>query len=180
VFADQVPAPAPVPDSAAAAPEPTPSVRKAMTLFGLAAIVTLIAGVMLEKTGSELAANWGMNGVLFGATILAAASALPEISTGITAVRLGRNTLVFGDMFGGNAFQLTLFLLADILAGEPVLPSEGRSNAWIALVGLAMTAVFVVGIVLRPKRRHAGLGADSWVAVVVYALGLWGLVVVSS
>jgi Ca2+/Na+ antiporter len=51
----------------------------------------------------------GMNGVVFGATFLAAATALPEISTGITGVRLQRYTLVFGDMFGGNAFQLTLF-----------------------------------------------------------------------
>lgn len=79
-----------------------------------------------------------------------------------------------------NAFQLTLFLVADLLAGQPVLPTEGRSNAWIALVGLMMTAGFVVGIVLRPRRRHAGLGADSWVALVIYIFGRCGVVVVSS
>jgi cation:H+ antiporter len=42
-----------------------------------------------------------------------------------------------------------------------------------------MTAVFVSGVVLRPKRRHLGLGLDPWIALVVYALGIWGLVVVS-
>jgi hypothetical protein len=42
-----------------------------------------------------------------------------------------------------------------------------------------MTAVFVAGIVLRPARRHFGLGADSWIVLLVYAFGLWGLVVVS-
>jgi cation:H+ antiporter len=120
-----------------------------------------------------------MNGVIFGATFLAAATALPEISTGITGVRLGRYTLVFGDMFGGNAFQLTLFFVADLVAGQPVLPAEGKANAWIGCVGLLMTAVFVSGIVLRPQRRHLGLGLDSWVALVIYALGIWGLVVVS-
>jgi hypothetical protein len=31
-----------------------------------------------------------------------------------------------------------------------------------------MTAVFVSGIVLRPQRRHLGLGLDSWVALVIY------------
>jgi cation:H+ antiporter len=117
-----------------------------------------------------------MNGVIFGATFLAAATALPEISTGITGVRLARYTLVFGDMFGGNAFQLTLLFVAD----QPVLPAEGKANAWIGCVGLLMTAVFVSGIVLRPQRRHLGLGLDSWVALLVYVVGIWGLVVVSS
>jgi cation:H+ antiporter len=118
--------------------------------------------------------------VLFGATILAAATALPEISTGISGVRLRRYTLVFGDMFGGNAFQLTLFFIADLIASQPVLPSEGKSNAFIAGTGLIMTLIFVVGIVLRPQPRHFGLGADSWVVLVAYAFGLWGLNVVSS
>jgi cation:H+ antiporter len=148
-------------------------------MFAVASIVTLVAGVALERTGNQLANNWGMNGVIFGATFLAAATALPEISTGITGVRLARYTLVFGDMFGGNAFQLTLFLVADLVAGQPVLPAEGRANAWIGCVGLLMTAVFVSGIVLRPKRRHLGLGLDSWIALLIYVLGIWGLVVVS-
>jgi cation:H+ antiporter len=148
-------------------------------IFAVASVVTLVAGVVLERSGNQLANNWGMNGVVFGATFLAAATALPEISTGITGVRLARYTLVFGDMFGGNAFQLTLFLVADLVAGQPVLPAEGKSNAWIGCVGLLMTAVFVSGIVLRPQRRHLGLGLDSWVALVIYVLGVWGLLVVS-
>jgi cation:H+ antiporter len=95
-------------------------------------------------------------------------------------VRLRRYTLVFGDIFGGNAFQLTLFLIADLIAGQAVLPSEGKSNAFIAGTGLVMTLIFVVGIVLRPQRRHYGLGVDSWVVLLAYGLGLWGLYVVSS
>jgi cation:H+ antiporter len=42
-----------------------------------------------------------------------------------------------------------------------------------------LTAVFVSAIVLRPQRRHLGLGLDSWVALLIYALGEWGLLVVS-
>lgn len=43
-----------------------------------------------------------------------------------------------------------------------------------------MSLIFVTGIVLRPQRRHYGLGMDSWVVLPVYGLGLWGLYVVSS
>ena len=158
----------------------TGSATRPLVIFGLAALVTLVAGVFIEQSSNALADDWGLNGVLFGATILAAATALPEISTGISGVRMQRYTLVFGDMFGGNAFQLTLFLLADLIAGQPVLPSEGKSNAFIAGTGLVMTLIFVVGIVLRPQRRHYGLGVDSWVVLLAYGFGLWGLYVVSS
>jgi cation:H+ antiporter len=168
---------APPADSMAAASMSGPH---AIGLFAVASAITLVAGVVLEKSGNQLAIDWNMNGVLFGATFLAAATALPEISSGITGARLGRPTLVFGDMFGGNAFQVTLFLLADILAGQPVLPSEGKSNAWIGCVGIVMTAIYVWGIILRPRKRYARLGPDSWIVTVVYILGLWGLVVISS
>ena len=55
--------------------------------------------------------------MIFGATVLASATALPEISSGIAAVRLGDNALAIGDIFGGNSFQVCLFLLADLIAG---------------------------------------------------------------
>jgi cation:H+ antiporter len=154
-------------------------VRRTIVIFILASLATLIAGVALEQSGNALADNFGINGVLFGATFLAFATALPEISSGITGVRMQRYTLVFGDMFGGNAFQLTLFLIADIVAGQPVLPYEGVSNAWIGMVGLIMTAIFVIAIILRPQKRYLRLGPDSWVVTGIYILGLWGLVVVS-
>jgi cation:H+ antiporter len=65
--------------------------------------------------------------------------------------------------------EVATFLVADLVADQPVLPSEGRGNAWIGCVGLLMTAVFVSGIVLRPHRRHLGLGLDYWVAPLIYA-----------
>jgi cation:H+ antiporter len=97
--------------------------------FGAASLVTLVAGVVLEQSGNALASRWGISGVIFGATILAAGTALPEMSTGIRAVRLGQAGLAMGDIFGGNHVQMTLFLLADLLAGKPVLQSVDASSA---------------------------------------------------
>jgi cation:H+ antiporter len=155
------------------------STAKAITVFVVGSLVTLIAGALLEQSGDGLADSLGINGVLFGATFLALASALPEISTAIAGVQMRSYTLVFGDIFGGNAFQLILFVLADLLAGQPVLPHEGRANAWIGMVGLVMTTVYVAGIILRKPRRYGGLGADSWITTFIYLLGLWGFVIVS-
>ena len=57
-------------------------------IFVAASLVTLIAGVVLEQSGDRLADLMGINGVLFGATVLAFASALPEISTAVTGVQM--------------------------------------------------------------------------------------------
>ena len=156
------------------------STAKVIAVFVAASVVTLVAGVMLERSGSGLADLAGINGVVFGATFLAAASALPEISTGIAAVRLGDNQLAVADIFGGNAFQLCLFVLADALAGTPVLPSAGTSNAWLGALGIVMTVVYASSIVLRLQRRYAGFGIDSILNTLVYVLGVIGLVQIAS
>jgi cation:H+ antiporter len=147
-------------------------------IFAGACAVTLAAGVALEMTGNTLADRAGVNGVVFGATILAGATALPEISSGIAAVRLGDHALAVGDIFGGNAFQLCLFLVADLVAGAPVLPTAGSLNAWLASLGVGLTAIFAMGVVIRPIRCRIRLGPDSILAIIVFAIGVAGLFVV--
>ena len=159
----------------AAKPFAGASTAKVVAVFAAASVVTLIAGVVLERSGSGLADLAGVNGVVFGATFLAAATALPEISTGIAAVRLGDHQLAVADIFGGNAFQLCLFVLADLLAGRPVLPEAGVSNAWLGALGIVLTAIIASAIVVRPRRRYGGLGLDSIVCVLIYILGVIGL-----
>jgi cation:H+ antiporter len=155
------------------------STARVVVEFAIASLVTLGAGLALAESGNVLAGRAGINGVIFGATILAGVTALPEISSGIAAVRIGDFQLAFGDIFGGNAFQVCLFLLADVIAGSPVLPHQGASNSWLGGLGLVLTAVYAAGIIARPTRRLAGLGIDSWIVLVLYALGIAGLFAVT-
>jgi len=148
------------------------------SLFLGSCAVILLAGVALELTGNELANRGHINGAIFGATVLAAATALPEISSGIAAVQLGDNALALGDIFGGNAFQVCLFLLADLIAGKPVLPTAGYLNSWLASLGIALTCVYGIGVIGRPERCHIRLGPDSLLAIVVFGLGVAGMFVV--
>jgi cation:H+ antiporter len=145
-------------------------------LFLVGCLVTLVAGVLLEVTAASLADRAGINGVVFGATILAAATALPEVSSGIAAVRLGDHALAVADIFGGNAFQVCLFVVADVVAGAPVLPAAGRLNSWLAVLGIVLTAVYAFGLILRPERCRLRLGPDSFVAIGLFVVGIAGLV----
>src|SRR6266704_6050627 len=148
------------------------STVRVAAIFGAACAITLAAGVALEVTGNTLADRAGINGVIFGATVLAAATALPEISSGIAAVRLGDNALALGDIFGGNAFQVCLFLLADLIAMTPVLSTAGKENDWLGALGIALTVIYVIGVIVRPKRCLLRLGVDSILVVIVFVLGL--------
>jgi len=156
-------------------PYASSSTARIAALFGLASLVTLGAGVALEVTGNTLADRLGVNGVIFGATVLATATALPEISSGLAAVKLGDNALAMGDIFGGNAFQVCLFLVADLVAGKPVLPSAGSLNAWLAALGVALTAIYGFGVISRPEHCRFRLGPDSLLALTLFGLGIAGL-----
>jgi cation:H+ antiporter len=141
-------------------------------VFLAGALVTLGAGVALEDSGALLAQRMGLQGAIFGATFLAAATALPEISSGIAAVRLGDMQLAVGDILGGNSFQITLFLLADLLAGTPVIVAAHHSDIWLGALGLLLTGIAAAAIVARPLRTFLWLGIDSIAMLVIYAAGV--------
>jgi cation:H+ antiporter len=162
-----------------AAPVQARSARLAIAIFVAASLATLAAGVVLEESGNEIADRAGVNGVVFGATVLALATALPEISSGIAAVRLGDHELAVADIFGGNAFQVGLFLVADLVAGEPVLPFAGDLNAWLAGLGIVLTTVYAWGVIVRREGCLVRLGRDSIIVVALFAFGIAGLVAVS-
>jgi cation:H+ antiporter len=131
--------------------------------------------VALERSCDAIAGDIGLSGVIFGATVLAAATSLPEISTGLRSVRQGDDQLAISDIFGGNAFLPVLFLLATLLSGRAVLPQAHATDIYLTAVGLLLTAVYVVGLLFRPCRRVAGVGLDSLVVLVLYTVSLFGL-----
>ncbi|MEW1955428.1 sodium:calcium antiporter [Terrabacter sp. NPDC080008] len=156
------------------------STAKSATIFGISALVTLAAGVVLERSGDAIAGDIGLSGVLFGATVLAAATSLPELSTGLTSVRQGDYQLAVSDIFGGNAFLPVLFLVATLLSGKAVLPHAQNTDIYLTALGVLLTIVYVVGLVFRPEHRRARMGLDSIVVLVLYAVGVAGLFAVAS
>ncbi|MDQ1695562.1 MAG: cation:H+ antiporter [Frankiaceae bacterium] len=152
------------------------STTKVLVVFSVAALATLVAGALAEESGSAAADHVGLSGVVFGATVLAAATALPELSTGLTAVRMGDYKLAFGDIFGGNAFLPVLFLLAVLVSGKPVLPHAHATDIYLTGLAALLTVIYVAGLVFRPAKQHFRLGVDSITVVVLYVLGIVGLV----
>ena len=135
----------------------------------LAALATLAAGYYLEQSGDAIAGHIGLTGVLFGSTVLAAATSLPELSTGLTSVKLGDVQLAISDIFGGNAFLPVLFLVATLISGTPVLPQAQSTD--IYLTGARHPAHRRLHRRADPAARPhaAGMGPDSLAVLVLYA-----------
>jgi cation:H+ antiporter len=151
------------------------SIKLALLILIIGAIVTLIAGWALEVSGEQLANRWGMSGVLFGGTILALCTALPEISTGIASAKIRDYNMAVSDIFGGNAFLPVLFLMASIIGNDAILPNLKHSDIYLTMLGIILTGIYMIGMVLHSKKQILRMGVDSFIVVIVYLLGLWGL-----
>lgn len=151
------------------------STAKSALVFGVAAVVTLVAGVFLERSGDAISGHIGLSGVLFGGTVLAAATSLPEVSTGLASVKNGDFQLAVSDIFGGNAFLPVLFLLATLISGQAVLPHAQHTDIYLTALGALLTLVYAAGLLFRPSRRIARMGVDSLVVLILYVLGIAGL-----
>ena len=148
--------------------------------FGISALATLGAGVALEMSGEAAASEVGLSGVLFGATVLALATSLPEISTGLQSLKQGDDNLAMSDIFGGNAFLPVLFLVATLISGKAVLPQANASDIYLTALAALLTLVYVVGLVFRPRRPILGMGPDSLAVLVLYAIGVAGLFAIAA
>jgi cation:H+ antiporter len=147
-----------------------------ITVFSVAAVVTLIGGVVLEQSGEAIAVHAGITGVLFGATVLAAATSLPEVSTGLTSVKMQDYQLAMSDIFGGNAFLPVLFLLASLLSGQAVLPQINETDLYLTGLAILLTTIYIYGLIFRPRRLVGSMGLDSVAVLALYILGLIGLI----
>lgn len=155
------------------------SINKALLVFGIAALLTLVAGWALEESGRILAERFHMGGVLFGATVLALSTALPEISTGIASARIRDYQMAVSDIFGGNAFLPVLFLLASIISGDAILPSLQASDSYLTCIGILLTSIYLVGMLLPGKKQFLRMGMDSLAVLLVYLLSLVGLLMLT-
>jgi cation:H+ antiporter len=155
------------------------SSSKIFLIFGVAALATLVAGVGLQSSGTQLANAWGIGTGLFAATFIAFAGALPNISTGFGSIDLGDYKLAMSDIFGGNAFMPALFVICDLITGHSILKNASTSDIWFAALGVLLTGIYIIGLVVRPKRIYFRMGVDSIIVLAVYILGLIALTLTS-
>jgi cation:H+ antiporter len=139
---------------------------------GVAAVI-LVAGYVLTRSAESIAGQTGLENDFVGLTLLAAATSLPEFSTAIAAVKLGRNEMAMGDVLGGNMFNLVLIFLVDALySGPPVMEEVGLAPTFAGVLGIVLTAIYLIGMIERRDRTVFRMGYDSLLVLLGYAGGV--------
>lgn len=139
-----------------------------------ACAVILVFGVLLVISAEHLAVQTGLGTSFVGVTLLAAATSLPELTTSITAVRMGAYTLAISNIFGSNLIMLVLVFPADILfRNGPIL----RTDAPIVLASLGfaivVTAIFLTGLLIRRKPKIGKVGLDSVLVLISFVASMF-------
>jgi len=142
-------------------------------LFWQAAIACLIIlgfGMALVLFAERIALQSGLGTGFIGVTLLATATSLPELTTTITAVRIGAYTMAISNIFGSNLIMLVLVFPADILfRGGPILRDASQTVTLSLMFGIAVTALFLIGLIVRRKPRLGTLGLDSLFVLLTFA-----------
>lgn len=144
-----------------------------------ACIGILVFGLLLVLFADRIAAQSGLGTSFVGVTLLAAATSLPELTTSITAVRMGAYTMAISNIFGSNLIMLVLVFPADILfRSGPILQHTSQTVALSLAFGIAVTSIYLTGLIVRRKPKVGPFGLDSVLVLFLFSgsLGAYYLV----
>ena len=153
----------------------------AITLLWLqlaaAAAIILGASWFLAKSADIIAFKTGLGRSFVGVVLLATATSLPELGTGVSAIALlDEPDLALGDAFGSNLFNLLIIGLLDLYWRDgPVLTKVGPTAAivgalGIAVIGLAALALLVHGATTAMSGWHIGPPSAALLAMFLLAM----------
>ncbi len=142
----------------------------------LGALLILIAGYVTADRADAIAEQTGLGPSFVGVAFLAAATSMPELSTTIAAARMGAYTMAISNIFGSNLIMVALILPADIAYREGPILAEADLIAQVSIaLGIAVTAIYVAGILIRRTPRVMGAGLDSILVLAIYFGSLFAL-----
>lgn len=150
------------------------ALKRAVVGFALSSMGILVAAPLLAESAKDIAAETGISTTFIGTSLVAITTSLPELVTTFAAVRLGAFDLAVGNLFGSNAFNMAILLLADIAYRKgPLLAAVESTHVVTAFVSILLMSVGVMGIIYRAEKRFILIEPDSLLMIVGYVLGMW-------
>lgn len=124
----------------------------------------MFAGTKLARYGDIIAEKTGLGGAWVGLLLMATATSLPELFTGISAVAFVRvPDLAMGDAFGSNLFNLAIIALLDILhRNGPLLTRVGSRHTLLGGLAILLIAFATLSIFISSNISGLHLG---WVSI---------------
>lgn len=146
----------------------------AWTQFLLLGAVVGVAGYWLSRFGDVIAERTGLSGSWVGLVLMATVTSLPELVTGVTAVRVEHAPdLAVGNVIGACMFNLLLLSLVDLFY-RPACMFSRASQGHALSTGYGAVLLGLVGLnILAPAPLSwVPISFASLLIVPLYALAL--------
>ena len=135
---------------------------------GLSLIATLYGSQLVVDNAVAIAELFGVSSLIIGSTIIAIGTSLPEVAGTISAAKMRKPDIVFGNIFGSNLFNIGL------VGATAIMISPGEISSVIDYQLFIMYVVSFIAIFLSRNviKRNSLLG---YLFIVAYILFLFSL-----
>jgi len=136
---------------------------------GLSLVATLYGSQLVVDNAVEIASIFGVSSLVIGSTIIAIGTSLPEVAGTVSAARMRKPDIVFGNIFGSNLFNIGL------VGGTAIMISPGEISSVIDYQLFIMYFVSFVVIFLSRNtiKRNTILGYIFIAAYVLFLVSLF-------
>ena len=156
------------------------TVRRAVALFTAWASVLVAAAILLPGAAERLAALTGLGHSFVGSLFVAASTSMPEVVVSVAAARMGALDMAAGNLFGSNLFNIAVLGIDDVLyTSGPILTAVSPAHLVTLAAAMTMTAIAIIGMTYRAKRKRFRLSWDAFGIATVYLLAIGLLKAVS-
>ena len=144
-----------------------------LQLAGAAAII-LASSTFLAKSADIIAFKTGLGRSFIGVVLLATATSLPELGTGVSSIALvDAPDLAAGDAFGSNLFNLLIVGLMDFFWREgPILTKVGRTSIVIGALGIALISLAGAALLIHGMTTTLSTWYISPISAVMFVVFL--------
>jgi cation:H+ antiporter len=146
------------------------SVGKSAFLFVLGLIGLVLGGRWIVNGAVEIAQVFGVSEAFIGFTIVAIGTSLPELATGVMAVRRGNTDIAIGNVIGSNIFNV--FWVLGLSATIRPISFNTEDNHSIMVNVIVSVVLFAMLFIGKRHQLQRWQGALLFVGYVVYLAAL--------
>jgi cation:H+ antiporter len=160
-----------VAETAAAAPESDKSLRAAIAIFTINAVLIVGAATYLPELGEQIGKLTGWGESFIGSSFIAITTSLPELAVSFTAARRGSFDMAVANLLGSNLFNIVILSITDFCyIKAPLLRVVSQANTLAALTAMISMGIVIIALTYRPEKKIWLLSGDAIALILVYLL----------
>ena len=136
---------------------------------GLSLLATLYGSQLVVDNAVAIAELFGVSSLIIGSTIIAIGTSLPEVAGTISAAKMRKPDIVFGNIFGSNLFNIGLVGATAII----ISPGEISSVIDYQLFIMYFVSFVVIFLSRNVIKRNSLLGYLFIVAYILFLVSLF-------